>query len=101
MVVSKLFHNFVRQMKRTMQVKVVIARHGFTQTQVADMIGTAKGNLSHAISKGPTPAMLHRIAKAIGADYDEFFEDEIIPSSTPEFAGEISIGGKRYGLIEL
>ena len=44
--------------------------------------------------------MLHRIANAIGADYDEFFEDEV-PASPPEFAGEIMMDGKRYGLVEI
>lgn len=84
-----------------MQVKVVIARHGFNQTQVAQMIGTTKGNLSAAIKIGPTPKMLHRIANAIGANYDEFFEDESTPPTLPEFAGEITMNGKRYGLVEI
>ena len=83
-----------------MEVIKVIKSHGYNQTQVADMIGTSKGNLSRSIKQGPTVSMLHRIATAIGADYNEFFEDELVlPPSKPTKAGEVTVAGKRYKLV--
>ena len=61
-----------------MDVKKVFKRYGFTQAQVAERMGITRSALASCISRGkPLPTTLHRIADAIGADYTEFFEDEV------------------------
>jgi transcriptional regulator with XRE-family HTH domain len=63
-----------------MDVKGVIKRHGFTQTEVAEKIGIRQSGLSRLINmrhSKPTPKTLRKIAEIIGADYSEFFEDEV------------------------
>lgn len=100
-----------------MNVKEVIKRHGFTQRKVAEqMIGqTGKSvnpsSLAFSIGENgnPTIAFLRQIANIIGANMGEFFEDEVdnhndnpdLNKEMPEFAGEITMNGKRYGLVEL
>ena len=62
-----------------MNIKDVIKKHGYTQRQVAEMIGVNPGNFSTLVNmrkSSPTPKTLHKIAEAIGADYEEFFADE-------------------------
>ena len=94
-----------------MDVQTIIKRHGFTQQAVADRMVSLRGNavcktnLSKTINHGnPTVSYLRQIATIIGANISEFFEDELpqpISTTPPEFTGEITINGKRYGLVEL
>ena len=94
-----------------MNVKGIIKRHGYTIEKVADILsntrGTTvtKGSLSHTINHGnPTIGYLQQIANVIGASRAEFFEDEVpqpIAPTPPEFVGDTTINGKRYGLVEL
>jgi transcriptional regulator with XRE-family HTH domain len=88
-----------------MQVKEVIKRHGFLIKDVAAMIGVSPDSLSQSSRKGCTkPATLHKIADAIGADYNEFFEDEQRDTEDRRFSeregavdgGLIRIGGRLY-----
>lgn len=95
-----------------MDVQKIIARHGFTQKQVAAQMVSQTGkpvnqsSLSFSISPNGNPTMkfLRQIATIIGANMGEFFEDELpqpIAPNPPEFVGETVINGKRYGLVEL
>lgn len=99
-----------------MDVQTIIKRHGFTQQAVADKMVSLRGNavcktnFSKTINHGnPTVSYLRQIANIIGANMGEFFEDEVdnhndnpdLNKEMPEFAGEITMNGKRYGLVEL
>lgn len=94
-----------------MNVKEIIKRHGFTQQEVAArMIGQTgrpvnPSSLAFSIGDNgnPTLGLLRQIADVIGANINEFFEDELPPvqPTTPEFADTITIMGKRYGLVPL
>lgn len=59
-----------------MDIKLIIRRHGYTIADAAERMGVSAGSLSATIRRGtPTPKTLHRLADAIGCDYDEFFAD--------------------------
>jgi len=63
-----------------MEVIKIIKRHGFTQKEVAEKMGIRQNTLSELINmrhSKPTPKTLRKIAEIIGADYSEFFEDEV------------------------
>ena len=89
-----------------MIIKKIIKRHGFLIKDVAKNIDTSPSSLSNQIrTQSISPTTLHKIADAIGADYNEFFEDEkpkkkhIIEVVLPDNAidgGIIELGGQRY-----
>ena len=61
-----------------MEIKKVIKRHGFTQKDVAERIGVSSPSLNNCIRlQSISPKVLRKIADVIGADYSEFFEDEV------------------------
>ena len=89
-----------------MNVKKIIKRHGYNQRGVAEKLGITESSLSVNITRGSmTATTLHRIADAIGADYNEFFEDEkpkkkhtievVLPDNAID-GGIIELGGQRY-----
>lgn len=95
-----------------MNVKEIIKRHGFTQQEVAArMIGQTgrpvnPSSLAFSIGDNgnPTLGLLRQISDVIGANINEFFEDELptMPQPTiPEFVDTITVMGKRYGLVPL
>ena len=98
-----------------MEIKKVIRKHGWTIEKVAANMVSKRGNslsdgsLSMMIRGNITTDTLRRIANIIGANMTEFFEDEIetpnnlpdMNKEVPEFAGEITMNGKRYGLVEI
>ena len=93
-----------------MDIKGTIERHGFTQTELSEKMGITKGTLSYSINHGtPSITQLRKMADAMGIHITEFFEDEIeTPNNLPDmnkevpaFAGEITMNGKRYGLVEI
>jgi len=88
-----------------MIVKEVIRRHGFLIKNIAPMIGKSPASLSQCIRMGSIkPDTLHKIAEAIGCDYNEFFEDERRDPEDRRFSeregaidgGMIRIGGRLY-----
>ncbi len=95
-----------------MNIKKVFKRHGFTQAQVAERMGISRGALSSCLCYGkPLPTTLQRIAEAIGADYSEFFEDELPERDATsvssdcachsKFERTMKIDGVTYGLTRL
>ena len=59
-----------------MDIKSIIRRHGYSIADAAERMGVSSGSLSATIRRGtPTPKTLHRLADAIGCEYDEFFAD--------------------------
>ena len=98
-----------------MDVQKIIARHGFTQKQVAAQMVSQTGkpvnqsSLSFSISPNGNPTMkfLRQIATIIGANMGEFFEDEIenpndnLNMEKPEIVGEITMNGEKYGLVKI
>lgn len=59
-----------------MDIKSILRRHGYSIADAALRMDISAGSLSATIRRGtPTPKTLHRIADAIGADYEEFFAD--------------------------
>lgn len=93
-----------------MKIKEVIRKHGWTIDRVAAKMVSkhgkplSDGSLSIMIRGNFTIDTLRKIATIIGADMTEFFEDELPQPISPtpsEFAGEITMNGKRYGLVEI
>ena len=93
-----------------MTYRQIFRNHGYTLTQVADMIGTTKGSLSGSINRGKlSPTTLRKIAEAIGASLDELLEVEKPRSRKKQNdmafdghaldGGIITIEGKRFRLM--
>lgn len=59
-----------------MDIKGTIKKHGFSISRVADVLGCSQGALSQSIASNPTTNRLREIARVIGCDISEFFEDE-------------------------
>lgn len=93
-----------------MNVKSVIKKKGFTIVKVASMMTSkngkpvSDGSLNRAITKNPTVETLRQIAEVIGANINEFFEDEL-PKKDESSAlslegmidsGIIELDGKKY-----
>ena len=75
-----------------MDVKRVLKRHGFTQADLAKEMGRTEGSISSLLSYGRhRPSTLRKIASIIGADYDEFFEDERIDAAKKMKAVELNV----------
>ena len=67
-----------------MKIKEVIKRHGFKQVEVAEALGVTKGSLNQTVHNENTSVnMLRKIAKIIGCDISEFFEDEATHQEAP------------------
>ena len=68
----------MRQIKilGNMNIKDVIKKHGFTISDVALSLGCSQSALSQSISVNPTYNRMKEIAKVLGCDISEFFEDE-------------------------
>ena len=90
-----------------MQVKKVIKQYGWTQEKLAEKIGTTQSSLSTCLNRGSmSQRMLHKIAEAIGCDYNEFFADEperssssdeypLYPEGTIDL-GYVTLNGQTY-----
>lgn len=60
-----------------MNIKAVIKRHGFKQVDIANKFKVTEGSFSQVINNpNISLTMLRKIADAIGANINEFFEDE-------------------------
>lgn len=59
-----------------MNIKDVIKKHGFTISDVALSLGCSQSALSQSISVNPTYNRMKEIAKVLGCNISEFFEDE-------------------------
>lgn len=63
-------------MSAKLQIKKVIAAHGFTISEVAERLGISRIALSRHVNGNPSADVLIRIAGAVGCKVGEFFEDE-------------------------
>lgn len=85
-----------------MEVSKVIRKHGYDLATVAKEMGILRGSLANQICKGnPQISYLRKIAGIIGANINEFFEDEL-PQGMPQeankskFTALIDAGGQLY-----
>ena len=61
-----------------MEISKIIRKHGYDLATVAKEMGILRGSLANQICKGnPQVSYLRKIADIIGANINEFFEDEI------------------------
>lgn len=61
-----------------MEITKVIRKHGYDLATVAKEMGILRGSLANQICKGnPQVSYLRKIANIIGANINEFFEDEL------------------------
>lgn len=69
-----------------MDVKSVIQKYGFKQTEIAERLGVTKGALNQSVHGDNTSIkMLRKIASVIGCSVSEFFEDEAPKKDEPSF----------------
>lgn len=83
-----------------MEISKIIRKHGYDLATVAKEMGILRGSLANQICKGnPQVSYLRKIADIIGANINEFFEDEIVqhlPSSSSDFTALIKKGNNLY-----
>lgn len=83
-----------------MEITKIIRKHGYDLTTVAKEMGILRGSLANQICKGnPQVNYLRKIAEIIGANINEFFEDEIdqsLPSNSSNFTALIKKGDSLY-----
>lgn len=62
-----------------MEISKVIRNHGLTNVKVAEMLGMGTTSLANLINpnRNITVNNLRKLAKVIGCDITEFFEDEV------------------------
>ena len=81
-----------------MDIKSVIARHGFKQTEVAEQLGITKGALNQSVhGENTSIKMLRKIANVIGCSVSEFFEDEAPKKDEPSLVCPVC--GTRLRLV--
>lgn len=83
-----------------MEITKIIRKHGYDLATVAKEMGILRGSLANQICKGnPQVSYLRKIADIIGANINEFFEDEItqpLPSSSSDFTALIKNGNNLF-----
>ena len=93
-----------------MDIFSIIKNNGHSVTEVAEKMGIAQSTLSMSIKRGnPTVKTLEKMAEAMNINVVEFFPKELdayiksyIQSSSQCLDGvEVTMNGKRYGLVEL
>lgn len=88
-----------------MEISKIIRKHGYDLATVAKEMGILRGSLANQICKGnPKVSYLRKIADIIGANINEFFEDEIaqpLPSSSSDFIAFIRKGDSIYSAFSI